>query len=215
MKKELKLKIATFLGYNFLNFVCRRIKWKVVGEENFKRFKEKKERAIFAVWHGRMFIPMYYLKGEEIYGIVSPSQDGEYFARIFSKFGYKTIRGSTGRKSISAVISAIKILKEEKFIAITPDGPRGPKEKVQPGVIYLASKTATPIIPTGATCKYKKFLNTWDNSLLPLPGGVGVIVFGEPVYIPGNLEMDMIEYYAEILEKELKKVNQIAEEMVK
>jgi lysophospholipid acyltransferase (LPLAT)-like uncharacterized protein len=215
MREDLKLKILTFLACKFLNFTCKTIKWKILGEENFRKFKEENKSVIFATWHGRMLIPIYCLKGEEIYGIVSPSRDGEYFSQLFSRFGYKTIRGSTKRKSISAVLSGVKILKEGKFLAITPDGPRGPKEKVQIGVIYFSSKTNTPIIPIGASCKHKKFLNTWDNSLIPLPGGIGILIFGNPLYVPSKIDISQMQKYAEFLERELKNLNQLADEFIK
>lgn len=215
MKHELKLKISSFLGCKFLNFVGKTIKWKIIGDEEFKRFKEKNESAILTTWHGRVFVPVYCLRNQNIYGIVSPSRDGEYLAQIFSHFGYKTIRGSTKRKGVSALLSAIRILKEKNFLAITPDGPRGPKEKVQKGIIYLSSITNIPIIPVGASCQHKKFLNTWDNSLLPLPFGKGVVIFGKTISLPEKINLEEMDYYANILEKEINNLNHLADEIMK
>lgn len=158
------------------------------GEEQLAGFQKKQRPAILASWHGRMFVPIYYLRERSIYGIVSPSRDGKYFAALFSRFGWNLVFGSSRKDGVSALRGAFKVLKEGNILAVTPDGPIGPRGKAHPGVVYLASHLQAPIIPVGISCNPCKILGTWDESMLPLPFSKACIIFGEPFTVPPKIK---------------------------
>ncbi len=87
-------------------------------------------------------------------------------------------------------MGVIKLLKQNKVCAITPDGPRGPKEKVKSGLPLIAKKIGCPVVPLSYSVKYRKLLNTWDSFVLPVPFNRGVVVTGRPVYPESREDME-------------------------
>lgn len=211
---EWKLNISSYLAWAFLNLTGKTIKWESIGEENFHKLHLQKRGLILVTWHGRMFLPIYYLQNLGIYGIVSPSRDGEYFSRLFCRFGWRTIRGSTRRNGVQALRQAMKVLSKGGVLAITPDGPRGPREEVKPGTVYLARVSGVHIIPVGASCSHRKHLSSWDKALIPLPGGKGIIIFGEPQTVPSGIKVKDVTKFSERLRDAIKELTAEADNRI-
>lgn len=196
--QEFKVNVSSFIAWAALYGVGRTLRFHVEGEEHLSDAQKNKKPAILASWHGRMFAPIYYLRSRDICGIVSPSRDGEYFAALFSRFGWNLVRGSSRKMGVSALKGAIKVLREGNVLAVTPDGPIGPKGKAHPGVVYLAAHLQVPIIPVGVSCHPCKILGTWDESMLPVPFGKACILFDEPYLIPENAKENIEEHVAQL-----------------
>jgi lysophospholipid acyltransferase (LPLAT)-like uncharacterized protein len=107
-------------------------------------------------------------------------------ARILKRFGFTFVRGSTTSGGLMALRGLIKAARDGYSIAITPDGPRGPIFKVQPGIVYLAQKAGVPIIPVACALSRKKILRSWDRYQFPLPFGRIEAVYGQPFQVAGN-----------------------------
>ena len=125
-------------------------------------------------WHNRIFlVPYLYRKTcprRRGAAIVSASKDGELLTGVLRHFSVGAVRGSTSRRGPQALREATRLmLHDYQDIAITPDGPRGPKYRVQPGVISLAQLTQQPIMPVSFVLSHKITLNSWDSFLVPLP----------------------------------------------
>jgi len=211
---SLKFYLTSFSAWGLFNLAGKTMKWRAIGEEKMEEIKRQGRSLIIVCWHGRMFFPIYYLRNRGIYGIVSPSRDGDYFSYLFSRFGWKIIRGSSKRGGTAALLSSLKVLKKNEILAITPDGPTGPCRRVHPGVIYLAGASQSPIIPVGASCNRKKVLKTWDESLIPYPKSSAVLVFGEPLKVPKNVMMAEIPELAHKLESSINEVTEEADRLV-
>jgi hypothetical protein len=171
-----------------------------------------KRDLIYACWHSQLALMLYTLRGRDIAALVSRSADGEYAARVLRKFAFNTVRGSTSRGAAQSVIELIDRGRQGFPLAITPDGPKGPKRKVQQGVIYLALKTGMPIMPVGVGLGKKITLNSWDNFELPLPFGKAEIIYGEPIQVS---ESDSLKAKAQELEASLNALCEQALEDVK
>ena len=78
-------------------------------------------------------------------------------------------------------------LKEGGVLTFTPDGPRGPTHKVQPGVILMAEKSGAPIVPIGVSATRRRLLKSWDSYMIPMPFSPAVMILGEPIYVPPKL----------------------------
>lgn len=150
--------------------------------------------AIFAIWHNRLFIalPMYEgyrrraRRPHRLAALVSASRDGGLVTRILEHFGVKPVRGSSSRRGTQAVLELTTWAQRGYDLAITPDGPRGPRQVVQPGLISLAQLTGHPIVPTSCHFGWKITLRSWDRFQIPLPFSRCVMKFGEPVVVPSN-----------------------------
>ena len=162
------------------------------------------KRFILAFWHSRILLVSYLYKGWNGAAIVSRSSDGEIIARVLQRQGHETIRGSTSGGGLRALATQIRRLNEKNMPgAVIPDGPRGPRFKVQPGVITLAKKTGYHIIPITYSAKKIKLFKSWDRFILPFPFTKCLVVYGNPLYVPADADKNRESVCRLLLEKEL------------
>jgi lysophospholipid acyltransferase (LPLAT)-like uncharacterized protein len=159
------------------------VRFTVDGWERLEKLISDGRGGIVVLWHGVTMLPVYYCRTMGLYSIVSLSRDGELQNRILRSRGFRTIRGSSARRGMRALLESIRRLKEGAVMAVTPDGPKGPARKVQPGTVHLAQRSGCPVLPVGVACRPCRRLASWDSHLVPWPFAKAVIVFGEPLYL--------------------------------
>lgn len=182
-----------FLGgivYGFARSIGVTLRLRVIGREHYKDLKCGK---VFVGWHGKTFIPANYFHGKGVWALFSLSNDGELQSRIFKRFGFQVIRGSTGRGGARALIESIRVLREGDSMAITPDGPRGPAGVVQSGVLAMAQKSGAALVPVGTASKPGTRLGTWDRYLVPWFFAKAAIVFHAPIFVPEDATPEHVE----------------------
>ncbi|MBE6391545.1 MAG: DUF374 domain-containing protein [Lentisphaerae bacterium] len=168
--------------------------------------------AIGMAWHNRLLFFAPALPGparKRTMAVVSPSRDGQYIADFLKYFDVGALRGSSRRQGANALLGAIHAIQEGKNIAFTPDGPRGPRYVLKPGPIVLASKTGAPIYPIGLNYSRYWSVKSWDAFQIPKPGAKITLDFGDPIYIPADLDADGIEHWRQIVEKAMNEINAV------
>ena len=151
---------------------------------------------VWTFWHNRMFlIPLVHeliLPGQPAGILSSASGDGRIIADVCARFGLTAVRGSSSRRGAQALVELARQIKMGHDLGITPDGPRGPKYCVHPGVIKLAQMTGARIIPIHV--RYRKAfhisslgLRTWDDFQLPMPFSEVEIEFAEHYSLPRRM----------------------------
>lgn len=129
-----------------------------VNSDDYRKRLAEGKNIILAFWHGRLLMMPYSYPGRGITILVSTHRDGELIARTVKGFRIESVRGSTTRGWFGGIKGLLNAVREGRDIAITPDGPKGPSEKVQMGVIQIARATGLPIIPaTFGASKKKRF----------------------------------------------------------
>ena len=148
------------------------------------------ERHIFAFWHSRILMMGTGLKGCHGYTLISEHRDGSFIADALHLQGFRTVRGSSSNGGARVLLQMIRASRKENCdFGITPDGPKGPREKVQMGTVLLAKKTGLPIRPVmWATKRQWSITSSWDHFYIPKPFTRGVFIFGEPVFIAPNAD---------------------------
>lgn len=179
--------------------------------EGWERVQALGHGAILSGWHGRTFLATRSFRGAGIWTIISLSRDGEMQDRIFRSFGFKTIRGSTGRGGAKAAIESIRVLKEGGIMAFTPDGPRGPSGVVQGGMMLMAKKSGAALVPVGVSARRRWLAPTWDKFMVPLPFTKGLMIFGEPLYVDPSATDEEVEAVRLKLESEMHRLQAVAE----
>ncbi|MGE4397992.1 MAG: lysophospholipid acyltransferase family protein [Campylobacterales bacterium] len=172
MSKEQKRKIVAFLLPPIANLLIRLIY--LTCKKEFKLASSyPSEPFIVAFWHGELLMqPFLYKKfrgRHKISVMISEHFDGEIIARIISFFGFSTVRGSSSKGGARVLIEAIKTLKDGEDIAITPDGPRGPRHSVADGIVALAQKTNSKIVVFNYQATNFWQLKSWDKFVVPKP----------------------------------------------
>ena len=173
-------------------------------------------RCIYAIWHSRILLPTFWHRNENASVLVSASADGEIVAQMLQSYGHKTVRGSTGKKGMRALMRQVIDMRENvRPGVVTPDGPQGPRHHVHPGVVLLAHKTGFPIIPCAYSARKRKVFNSWDRFVLPLPWSKCSLVYGQPIAVPDTIEMDeeALAAYRRKVQIELNRVTAQADAM--
>ena len=175
------------------------------GIKNNKQF-------IYAVWHGKQFLLIGWNKDKHLMIMTSLSRDGRLQNKIMKRFGHCTVDGSSSRGGARGLVGMIRGIKSGHNASFTVDGPRGPLHKVKPGIIYLASRTDSVIIPLSCRSKKRKILEkAWDKYELPRPFTSAVVIMGNPITVPKNADEEIIESKRLQLENELIRITDKAE----
>ena len=141
---------------------------------------------IYSLWHNRLACsPIWYRRlvprPQRAMGLISASGDGEVLASVMAAFGIDAARGSSSRGGTEAMVKLLRALEQGSDVTVTPDGPRGPCYRIQPGVVYLARISGRPIIPVRIELGWKIELGTWDRFQVPLPFSQCVLRVGQPI----------------------------------
>lgn len=136
---------------------------------------------LWAFWHNRLFVMPYmfekFFPNRPGAALASASKDGEIIAAVMKRFGIRPIRGSSSRRGAQALVEMKSALDEGFVTAITPDGPRGPCYRVNPGLIKLAQLTGGVIVPIHVRISSCWRLKSWDGFMIPKPFARVEIVF--------------------------------------
>ncbi len=154
------------------------------------------ENAVVVIWHNRLLFfaavnPRNVRK--RTVAVISASRDGQYIADLVRKFGVESIRGSSSRNAVQVLHNAFRTMKTGKFIAMTPDGPRGPKYHLHKGPVQLASKMNVPVIPVAVNYSSYWQLRSWDGFQIPKPWAKISYEFGAPIPMGSDLAPEDFE----------------------
>ena len=169
------------------------VRWRTQTPEATRALLAGSDPVILAFWHGRLLmIPVAYRRTgrRHVHVLISEHGDGELIARTIGHFGFDTVRGSSRRGALKAMRELLRKVRDRGDFAFTPDGPRGPAETVQPGVIDLARRTGYPILPVTYSTRGGKRFASWDRFLLPRPLTRGVFCWGEPHWVGGETDSE-------------------------
>ncbi len=171
------------------------------------------ERYVYAFWHENLLLPAYHYARPDVYVLISTHADGQLIAEACRHLGFGLVRGSTTRGGVEAVRRMLR-LGGEGHLAITPDGPRGPRRQVQMGMIYLAARTGMAVVVGGIAYHRPWRMNSWDRFALPRPWSRAACVVMPPVRVPADAGKEELEGYRRQVEDALLWATEAAERWV-
>ena len=179
--------VLRYIGIQFastaISVLIKTLRIKVINGETISKLASDKKNFVSAFWHGSMLIGWYMHRNENVAALVSQSKDGEVLAKILKKWNYKVVRGSSSLGGNEALSVMIDLIRGNNFLAITPDGPRGPVNKMKAGAVISAKKTNVPLFLAGIGIKKKFVLKSWDHFEVPKPFSKVVVLYSDPVLI--------------------------------
>ncbi|MCX6579740.1 MAG: lysophospholipid acyltransferase family protein [Candidatus Aminicenantes bacterium] len=183
--KKIKYFIIRKAAKLLISGIVKTCKLKIVGYENVEKLRAQEVPIIYAYWHRHIFVTIYRFMNTGARPLISLSDDGEIVAQIAIEFGMNPVRGSSSRGGAKAFIKLLNSIKEEKSeVLITADGPKGPAREIKDGVIRLAQKSGSVVVPIAWHADRVKILEkTWDRFKIPLPFGVITYAYGKPITI--------------------------------
>ncbi len=180
---------------------CRK-KW--IGLENIEELKKRKKNWIYSFWHNNITYAALLLKKQNLLSLVSASKDGSMAATVVELLGNQTIRGSSSRGGVRALLTMIRGIKSGQNGAITPDGPRGPKYHLQNGAISISQKASTPLVPLHIeSTRQWVFSKSWDQHKIPKPFSVVVAGIGTPFHVQEKMNKDQFRMAAKEFEAQM------------
>jgi lysophospholipid acyltransferase (LPLAT)-like uncharacterized protein len=176
---------ARLLGL-YLGFALRTTRWSLEGHEHMAPHAAGAP-VVVAFWHERLsMMPMLWLKARQsaegrhvrnrVHVLVSRHRDGRFIGAVVSRFKLDVVLGSSSRGGAKGLRVLLNLLADGDHIAITPDGPRGPRRVAAAGVAQLAALSGSPVLPCAAQTTRRWVLRTWDRMVVPKPFGRGVVV---------------------------------------
>ena len=136
---------------------------------------------LWCFWHNRLFVmaAMFekFFPGRPGAALASASKDGAIIAAVMERFGIRAIRGSSSRGGARALVEMRRAIADGYVMAITPDGPRGPRYTLNPGVVKLAQVSGGSILPVRVEYSRCWRLKSWDGFMIPKPFATVHITF--------------------------------------
>jgi len=208
------LKLLSLVGYIVLRWwlasLRLRVRSYVPGFDVSRPGRSKP--IIFAFWHEALLMPAHFM-GPAYRILISQHADGDLISQVCRLARAGTIRGSTTRGGVEASRRLLRA-SADKHLVVVPDGPRGPRRQVKPGLIHLAARTGLPIVAAGFGHERPWRLRTWDRFLLPRPGRRVRLVLGAPIHVPADADKSELEIYRRHVEEQMHFTTQLAEQWI-
>lgn len=170
------------------------------------------ERLVYCIWHENLLLPTVYFGHPSIRVLISEHADGQLLGSLITSLGMGMVRGSTTRGGIRALKQLVAGDSTFRHLAVTPDGPRGPRRVVQPGLVYVASRTGMKIVPAGVGYRRPWRLGSWDRFAVPKPFTRAVCLTADPIAVPDGLKAAELEAVRLRVQAEMDRLNSLAED---
>jgi lysophospholipid acyltransferase (LPLAT)-like uncharacterized protein len=203
-----------WIAAQYIRLVFATSRSTVVGGERLAAMLAGGKPIIGCFWHGRMLmIPKLWNAAAPMYLLISEHQDGRLISRTIAHFGVGTITGSSSRGGMQALRTMVRALGGGKCVAVTPDGPRGPRMRAALGIAMAAKLSGIPIVPASFSTTRAVTLSSWDRFLLALPFGRLTFIVGEPVDVPAGADDVAMEAARVAVEAQLNQLTQQADRL--
>ncbi len=171
-------------------------------------------RYCFCMWHDVILAALFSRKTYKLSGLISRHQDGTYLTHAIKMLGITPVRGSASRGGAQATKQLID--RSDLHVCITPDGPRGPRRVMKDGIVYIASRTGRPVVPSTITgTNYWSVPGGWSDMLIPKPFSRLLLLAGQPVTVPPDLSRDEISEMTDQIQREMDRLHLIGQRLIR
>ena len=206
-----KSALIGFLGAIYIRLL--RLSWRL-DEQPLRYVRERRGRephgCVYVMWHSRLLMGAATHVGHDLRAMISRNKDGELIARAVKRLGLVPLRGSSSRGGSEVLTEAVVELQAGHDVAITPDGPRGPRMSVQPGCVLAALRAGVPIVPVAFEAVRARRLRSWDRFVVPGFFTKVIARFGEPIRMPAELGEEGVRAQCDVVREALLEVTRKA-----
>lgn len=186
MKLAIPRSVVRVAGSPIVDALARSWRFSTIGEERWQQVLAAGDPYILMLWHEALVPLLWHHRHRQIAIIVSKAREGRYLSDYASRVGYRILSGSSSNGGARALLGAVRALEEGKPVAITPDGPRGPRRQLKPGVMQAAQRSGAWVVPLHARCASAWCLDSWDRLRVPRPRSRIMVGYGKPFRVePG------------------------------
>ncbi|AIL13540.1 hypothetical protein IM40_08680 [Candidatus Paracaedimonas acanthamoebae] len=172
----------------YIKFVFITSKQQWINREAMDKLLESNTPFILCFWHNRLLMMSFSWAGQKnkMHMLISAHRDGLLISETIRHYGILSVAGSSTKGGTQALRHLLRLLKEQNYIGITPDGPRGPRFKARGGVVQIAKLAGCPILPISYSTTHRRVINSWDRFIFALPFGRNIFITGDPIYVPSS-----------------------------
>jgi lysophospholipid acyltransferase (LPLAT)-like uncharacterized protein len=181
--------------------------WRIqlIHEERWRTIYRSRRPHVFLLWHEALLPLLWQHRNQNVAIVVSEAREGRYLSQLAERWGYRSLPGSSTRGGARALLGAVRELQAGHAVAFTPDGPRGPRRELKPGVVAAAQRGSAVIVPLHAESNQAWRLHSWDHMMIPRPFARVWITYGQPFEVaPGD------EGFAEGVERAVAGLNRVS-----
>jgi lysophospholipid acyltransferase (LPLAT)-like uncharacterized protein len=199
-----KAELIAAVGSHLVRLMLLTLRFRITDHAGVLRTPPERP-LLWAFWHNTLFVMPYlfehYFPGRLGAALASASKDGEIISAFIRRFGIRPIRGSSSRRGAAALVEMKRAIEDGYIMAVTPDGPRGPRYHINPGLIKLAQMTGGFVLPIHVAYSHCWQLNSWDGFMIPRPFAKVNITFDVPHEIPHTETEEAFEHQRARLER--------------
>jgi lysophospholipid acyltransferase (LPLAT)-like uncharacterized protein len=210
--RQMQIPVIASFAYWLVRLIGPTLRLEVIGIHNALQIKNHTEPAIGAFWHRCIFPAIWAWRNRGIVVLNTVNFDGQWTRLVIERLGFGTAQGSSTRGAIEGLTVMAKRLEEGKHVALTIDGPRGPRYVAKPGAVILARRTGKPIsVFHIAVERGHTFRKAWDDFRLPWPFSRAVIFIAPPIRVPADAPSDVVHAKQAEVQAALERVRDLAE----
>ena len=213
LQNQFTQNILGFLISIYIKFCFQTSLWYSKNDLNLEKQLNKKNKILVLFWHNRLLMASFCWKYKNKFKmLISGHRDGKIISIAVSYLGIETIYGSSNKNKISSAKQILTELNNHNVVGITPDGPRGPKQKIKEGLVSIQKKTGAVILPFSYSAKYNVTLKSWDSFLFSFPFNKFVTVWGNPIIYD---EKKNLKDNVQNIQNELDRITNLSENLSK
>jgi lysophospholipid acyltransferase (LPLAT)-like uncharacterized protein len=178
--------LVTALAAGAIRLLAATWRFRVQGWEHVVAARATGRPVIYILWHSRILPLLYHRRGEGIALLISRHRDGGYLAELSGRWGYRVVRGSSRRGGEVGLLGLVRYLRRGGEVALTPDGPQGPAERMKPGALAAAQHADALVIAAGARASSAWWIESWDRFCVPQPFAQVDIVYSAAFGVAGG-----------------------------
>lgn len=190
MKWPLSPKATAIAAGTLVSAVAASWRVEVAGGAAYRAARHDGEGFLFLLWHEALLPLLWHHRRQGVAIVVSEAQDGRYLAAYAERLGYRSLLGSSTRGGARALLGAVRALEAGTTVAFTPDGPRGPRRVVKPGILAAAARSGAWVLPIHAEADRCWRLRSWDRFVVPRPFARVRIGYGDPFRVPAGSDLE-------------------------
>ena len=168
------------LGAALVGLLAATWRYRVRGWEHVAKAHRLQRPIVYVLWHSRILPLLYSRRREGLALLISRHADGGHLARLSERWGYRVVRGSSQRGGEVGLLGLVRHLRDGATVALTPDGPRGPAERVKPGALAAAQHAGALVIAVGARARRAWWVSSWDRFCIPKPFARVEVAYSAP-----------------------------------
>ncbi|MDR3609762.1 MAG: lysophospholipid acyltransferase family protein [Ignavibacteriaceae bacterium] len=186
-KQDFLRVIGLFVLSQAVDLLCKSLKVSYKNREIVDALENQNKNYVLAFWHGQMLLGWYLHRNKNFTALISQSKDGDLLAKLLKHWKYNVVRGSSSKGGDVALGMMVDYAKNNESVVITPDGPRGPANKMKAGAVVIAKKSKVPLILVGVGYKKKRILKSWDRFEVPKFFSGAKVIYSSPVLLKEDL----------------------------